>query len=438
MRNLPAVRSYSYLLTAAPGLQTNITDVNTGPVFAIFPVHGGRGVESRLTVEGMNISNPPGGNQPPNYTADIGNSSEVTVMTAGGLGEFETAGVQMNIVPKQGGNDLSGLFAASGFSGGMQSNNYSSDLQARGAGAPNPTYHVYDVNAAVGGPILKDKLWFFGAVNYLRNASLPPRRASLQEESKSRYADAKISAAPFKDHHAWLAYHYENNDLDGLTQGPEPGWEPTASYGTKNINHTVSGQWQWFPSGKTTLSAKYLAFWSDENPHLPADAPDHPGYINWWKWNDDEVWNINGAFQYVDARKSSRQTLQADYSHFAEGFLGQHDIKFGVQYTKGRGNRQEGYLQNYVNFLYPMGYDYNVDYLKNYYSADGLMFYNNRDTINPTLTVRTADSTGLFFDDQWSPTKRFTINLGLRFDRMSTKYDVGEVYDFPNSPAAMS
>jgi hypothetical protein len=55
-------------------------------------------------------------------------------MTAGGLGEFETAGVQMNIVPKQGGSNLSGLFARSGFSKGMQSDNYSSDLQARGAG----------------------------------------------------------------------------------------------------------------------------------------------------------------------------------------------------------------------------------------------------------------------------------------------------------------
>src|SRR5712675_93528 len=160
MRSLPAVRSYSYLLTAVPGIQSNITDVNTGPVFAIFPVHGGRGVESRLTVEGLNISNPPGGNQPPNYTADIGNSMEVTVMTGGGLGEFETAGVQMNIVPKQGGNTLSGLIAGSGFSKDMQSNNYSADLQARGAGAPNPTYHVYDFNAAVGGPILKDKLWY--------------------------------------------------------------------------------------------------------------------------------------------------------------------------------------------------------------------------------------------------------------------------------------
>src|SRR4051812_40456503 len=118
MRNLPSVRSYSYLLNTVPGMTSNITDVNTGPVFAIFPVHGGRGVESRLTVEGMNISNPPGGNQPPNYTADIGTGGEVTIPPWGGLGESKPGGVQRNIGPKRGGNRLSGLTAISGFSKG--------------------------------------------------------------------------------------------------------------------------------------------------------------------------------------------------------------------------------------------------------------------------------------------------------------------------------
>src|SRR5215475_9126481 len=164
MRNLPSVRSYSYLLTAVPGLQTNNNNVNTGPVFAIFPIHGGRGVESRLTVDGLNISNPPGGNQPPNFVADVGSASEVTMTMSGGLGESETAGLLVNIVPKQGGNKLSGLAFVSGFSKNMQSDNYSADLQARGAGAPNPTYHVYDVNGSVGGPIVKDKLWYFMSV----------------------------------------------------------------------------------------------------------------------------------------------------------------------------------------------------------------------------------------------------------------------------------
>jgi Carboxypeptidase regulatory-like domain len=161
MRALPSVRSYSYLLTTVPGLQTNVNNVNSGPVFAIFPIHGGRGVESRLTVEGMNISNPPGGNQPPNYVADIGNAQEVTMTTSGGLGESETAGLTMNIVPRQGGNSMSGLFFASGFSEGMQSDNYTPELQQRGAIQPTPLTRVYDVNLAVGGPIVRDRLWYY-------------------------------------------------------------------------------------------------------------------------------------------------------------------------------------------------------------------------------------------------------------------------------------
>ncbi|HEY3157757.1 MAG TPA: TonB-dependent receptor, partial [Vicinamibacterales bacterium] len=161
MRNMPSVRSYSYLLTTVPGLQTNNNNVNTGPVFAIFPIHGGRGVESRLTVDGLNISNPPGGNQPSNYVADVGNASEVTMATSGTLGESETAGLTVNIVPKQGGNRMSGLLFASGFSKGMQASNFDTELAARGVTQPNPVYHVYDVNTAVGGPIVKDKLWFY-------------------------------------------------------------------------------------------------------------------------------------------------------------------------------------------------------------------------------------------------------------------------------------
>ena len=105
-------------------------------MFAIFPIHGGRGVESRLTVDGLNISNPPGGNQPPNYTADIANSQEVTMITSGGLGEMETAGLTMNIVPRQGGNRFTGLGFVSGFSKGMQADNFTAEL--RRAAPPSP------------------------------------------------------------------------------------------------------------------------------------------------------------------------------------------------------------------------------------------------------------------------------------------------------------
>ena len=164
MRNLPSVRSYSYLLTTVPGVLSNNNNVNSGPVFAIFPIHGGRGVESRLTVDGLNIGNPPGGNQPSNYIADIGNAPEVSMITSGGLGELETAGLTVNVIPKSGGNTMSGLVFVSGFSKGMQSSNFTDELKARGVTQPKPVYHVYDFNAAVGGPIVKDTLWYYMSV----------------------------------------------------------------------------------------------------------------------------------------------------------------------------------------------------------------------------------------------------------------------------------
>ena len=201
MRSLPGPRSYSQLLTMVPGLQTNLNNAATGPVFAIFPIHGGRGVESRLTVDGLNISNPPGGNQPPNYTADIGNAQEVTMTTSGGLGEAETAGLVMNIVPKQGGNMLTGLLYVSGFSEGMQSNNFTDELKARGATQPTPLTRVYDFNTAVGGPIVKDRLWYYMSVRvqgqrqstqnvyYNQNAGNPNAYTYVPDLSKLAFSD---------------------------------------------------------------------------------------------------------------------------------------------------------------------------------------------------------------------------------------------------------
>ena len=80
----------------------------TGTSTTQFPIHGGRNNEGRLTIDGINIGNPPGGNQPPAYIADVGNAAEVTFVTAGGLGEAETGGLTMNIVPRTGGNRISG------------------------------------------------------------------------------------------------------------------------------------------------------------------------------------------------------------------------------------------------------------------------------------------------------------------------------------------
>ena len=108
LKAIPTVRSYNALVVVVPGVVTNTNDVATGTATTQFPIHGGRNNEGRMTIDGLNVGNPPGGNQPPGFSVDVGNSEEISFTTSGGLGESETAGLVMNVVPKTGGNSVHG------------------------------------------------------------------------------------------------------------------------------------------------------------------------------------------------------------------------------------------------------------------------------------------------------------------------------------------
>ena len=161
LRSIPTIRNYNGVVLLVPGVVTNTNDVPTGATTTQFPIHGGRNNEGRLMIDGLNIGTPVGGNQPPGYIADIGNAQEITFTTSGGLGESETAGVVMNVVPRTGGNRISGAVFFSGTGEGLQSSNYTEELRLAGLTAAIPLSKVYDLNGAVGGPIMRDRVWYF-------------------------------------------------------------------------------------------------------------------------------------------------------------------------------------------------------------------------------------------------------------------------------------
>jgi hypothetical protein len=403
--------------------------------------------ENVFLINGVDATSPRAGSFGSLVNVNYDIVEEVRVVALGSRAEYGSfSGAAMDVVTKSGGNDFSGSMAFYSKLGSVANNqpgageDLGRDFLFIGENAQlaGEVSQDWEASGTLGGPVVKDRAWFFGAFDYLRGASIRPRWP-LESESWGRYVDAKLSTAPLQNHQAWVAYHFENNDANGGSWGTQPGWDTTMTYGTQTVNNTLSAQWQWLSGPKTTVSAKWLGFWTDDKPYIPADAPDNPGYINWWKWTDAYgSYGINGAFPYVEGYQSSRNTIQGDLSHYAEDFLGEHDLKFGVQYTKGRSNSQGGYFQNYVNFLYPYRWTQNVNYLQSWYGDTGLLFYNQKDTINPSLTVRTGDSFGMFFDDQWTPNRRLTVNFGLRFDHMTSKYGAGKVYEFPGSPDAIN
>jgi hypothetical protein len=201
LKSIPTVRSYNAIVNVVPGVMTNLNDVVTTTSTTQFPIHGGRNNEGRMTVDGLNIGNPPGGNQPPAYVADVGNAQEVTFTTAGGLGESETAGLVMNIVPKTGGNSSSGAVFYSVTGEPLEGNNFTDELKAAGLQTPLPLTGVYDLNGSFGGPIKKDRLWYFanartqgstrGIANvwYNANAGDPTKWLYVPDKSRPAYQD---------------------------------------------------------------------------------------------------------------------------------------------------------------------------------------------------------------------------------------------------------
>src|SRR4029434_5224599 len=75
-------------------------------------------------------------------------------------------GVRTNYTLRDGGNAFHGVIFGAYAPGGLQSDNLTDSLQARGLKAPNSLRKNWDFNPGFGGPILKDKLWFFGAARY--------------------------------------------------------------------------------------------------------------------------------------------------------------------------------------------------------------------------------------------------------------------------------
>jgi hypothetical protein len=169
---IPTARVYHGLMALVPGIVLSGTqDVGglSGPATVTYAIHGGRASEGRVELDGLSTGSALGGSGVSFYVADIANAQEVAISTSGGMGEAVTGGPVMNIVPRQGGNAMSGTMFANGAGGGMQGTNYTQALKDAGLSAPNRLIKIWDLNGTVGGPLLKDKLWYVYSGRYQGN-----------------------------------------------------------------------------------------------------------------------------------------------------------------------------------------------------------------------------------------------------------------------------
>src|SRR5439155_21220573 len=172
IESLPGTHAYGSLLNAIPGVTVDNNGLANTRTRTFFTAAGGNTNEGRMTINGMVVAASFNGGGASSLAYDSNNVEEVSVVVSGGMGETDVGGPVMNLVPKTGGNKFAGqifLNTAGDWSRGDNLDDHLRTLQTPITLGPG-IIGSYDFNPSFGGPIKKDKLWFWGAFRKFNTA----------------------------------------------------------------------------------------------------------------------------------------------------------------------------------------------------------------------------------------------------------------------------
>jgi hypothetical protein len=403
-------------------------------------IHGARASDSRTLHDGINT-----GWAGANSNAAISNiagSQEVVLTTSGGLGEAETAGAVLNVIPRDGGNTFSGTFFMSGASGGMQGSNYTQALKDAGLRSPQELRKVFEFNPMGGGRIVRDKLWFYLTYRSLtaentvpgmfinRNAGDPTKWVVDFDTSQAAYNDnvdrnaiGRITwqVSPRNKLSLSHSQQYSRRNSEGggqATRTPEavgltlytPGFVQTASWASPFTNRLL------FEAGWANYFAKY----ANSAPRIDGTHNNQMISVVEQCSNAALCPQFGGIPNLV---YRLHQPLQQGFENHQIGTIAQ--MRASASYIPGAHNLKFGYQgnvshpsQSYFNFTPFIQYRFN----------NGIPNRLTQTAIFPGTVKyqRNILMTSFYAQDTYTRA-RLTLQGGLRYDSIGTGYPDGGV-----------
>jgi hypothetical protein len=393
-----------------------------------FGVHGQRGADLSTNVDGMNQNQQALGV----FSFNSQSFQEVVVETGGMSAEAMSGGIQVNIIQKDGGNRFSGSLSMAYAGPKLQSGNLNDDLRARGLNTDISIRHSYDNGGALGGPLVKDKLWFFtahrwwGASRYIQGSYFNKLQGTLfYEPDLTRVAR---NNEYFEDHSArltWQAtqkqklvvgFSLQNNcscpfGLTGV--GGVNAVKPTPeSRGLHvyNPQYLPLISWTYPVTNKLLLEAGYSENVLDEDSRRQDNLKRDGTLVG---PNDIRVTDL--ALNVVYGSDANNNIWSGSYTR---RFVTKYNSRVSASYITGTHSLKVGYfLQQY--YLGREG-KYN-----NQNQITGARSYTFRNRVPQSVTiwatpfevVEHTNSLGIYGQDQWV-VKRATLNLGVRYDSL--------------------
>jgi hypothetical protein len=412
LQSIPNGRDMWSLLAVTPAVQMSRIDVggNRAGTQTGYTAYGFSG-QVRVLIEGINTTEGTGG---AGFYFDYSSLEEVFLGTSGQSAEMPNPGVQSQFIAKSGGNQFNGEYYLDWYNNSLQGSNIPDDYIQGTRWTPirahsNEIDRYYDTAINIGGPIKRDKLWWFGTYRTQFNAVAQPNF----EFDKT--FDTKLWNAVGK-----TTYQAnQNNKLIGYYQWGQKLQPNRLPFGTaiyKSEGPTFkqdSGSWVWKGEWNGTISDQLYveARVGSFGYYFPTIANSDEDYF----WRDSGTLAIEGAHRkWQTDRERNQYTAAATY--FLDTGVGSHTLKVGGEMLREKGwvGFEQG-VGGHIEHVYSNGNPSQVIFRVPTAKTVGSL----KDGKNGNITSVSALNVGAFFlNDTWNM-GRMTMNAGVRYDRYS-------------------
>jgi hypothetical protein len=408
-------------------------------------IDGASASENRYVIDGIETTELVHGTSGKNVIADF--VEEVQVKSSGYTAEYggSTGGV-INVITKSGTNSLSGNLLYS-WLGDKSTGQPNETLRLKLADATQAEYWRFpkdpnnrnEPGGSIGGPILRNKAWFFGAyqptfVNTSRtvsaatsgNPSATP--ASKTNKQQIQYLMASQNTQISDKIRTRISYNNSWSKSEGLLPSQSGTDLATVNYtkGTKNPNWTLSGNVDYTVTPRLSLNARLGYFLADTHDF---NVPTEPRVL--WAGGSTNIGlpdvpaNLQQATGFtnilsntaVDHDKQTRLMGQVDATWYGR-LAGDHQLRGGVQMDRRAEDIISGELGHRVSVFWDQALSTGVPVTRGtfgYYSLRS----NGADPTKGFITQGNVKTNlvGLFLQDQWTLSNRMTVNAGIRTEQ---------------------
>jgi len=422
---LPNIGNVALVGALVPGVRLDVAQgTGTSRIAQVYTMARGlvNQKETNWNIDGLPASSMQANGQVNLYLNEAMNE-EVTYQT-GGSAENASAGLRINIIPREGGNVFRGGLNVQGHPASWVSNNITDELRANGFNAGSSIGRAYETDGTLGGPLVHDRLWFFGSYRQFGENLLPADFYDDSTMNRTNWFIANQTLPQAVDeagvYSGSLRLTSQVNERNKLTFYYDRPFRYTSSTNSARPFYTPSettyytGQTKWssIVSSRLLFDAAYsVTNYSRTQDYTSTALRPERGTTDWLAEAGHEDL-ITGRFWKLTNQREGRRGI-IPIRHVVAGTLsyvtGSHTAKVGLQFTNGRYGETTTYNAD-LNQLYRNGV------------PDSVRVYNTPVEFFNSVSGETS----LYAQDAWT-IKRLTVNGGFRVDRLAAQVDSTEV-----------